>query len=560
MNIINKTIIKTLAFGFIGLFFSITSCRKALDKVPLSQYSSEGFWKSENDAFLALTAVYRGNIQQLDASNADVEFTPTDWWSYHGMVFLELATDNMYDRRGDNSALNKLTNGTLVSSNTYISAFWNFSYLRIARCNYFLENVNRVPASADKIKRWTAEAKFIRAAVYFYMSQYWGDVPLVTKVLSVDEANNVKKNTKKEIVDFVISELTSAIVDLPQYKDITSSEKGRASKQAALAFLGRMQLSEKKYSDAAATYKQIIDYNDNVIDPDYKGLFNGTNEYSKEIIFATQYQQDFLSNGILLHISPAVVGGYHFANPLGSLVESYQFTDGTAFSFSDPRYNPLDMGANRDPRLKYTIFYNLETITESSSPNTRYISHPDSSKSPDQLTLTKQATRTGFGFRKVMPPSLPANLANSGIDLPIIRYAEILLSYLEAKLENGDAINQALLDATINKVRSRASVNMPAITETDPPKLRVILRNERRLELACEGLRLWDLLRWGIAAQVLNGDFYGASFPGALNLRKKGSIVDPYSRWYVTTKAFRAGVDEKWPIPQKEQDINPNLR
>jgi hypothetical protein len=263
---------------------------------------------------------------------------------------------------------------------------------------------------------------------------------------------------------------------------------------------------------------------------------------------------------MLLHTSPAVVGGYHFTNPLGSLVESYEFTDGKPFSFSDPRYNPQDVGANRDPRLKYTVFYNLETITESSRPNTKYISHPDSSNSPDQLTLTRQATRTGFGFRKIMPPSLPANLANSGIDLPIIRYAEILLSYLEAKLENGDVIDQALLNETINKVRSRSSVNMPPVTETGPVKLRAILRNERRVEFACEGLRLWDLLRWGTAAQVLKGDFYGATFPGAVNLRKKGNIVDPYSRWYVTTKAFRAGVDDKWPFPQKEQDINPNLR
>lgn len=554
------TINKILLVSGVMLAVLGSSCRKALDKTPLSQFSSEGFWNSENDANMALTAVYRGNIQQQQAAGADVEFSTSDWWSYHGLVYLDLATDNMYDRRGDNTDLNKLTNGGLVSANSYVGNYWSSAYSRIGRCNYFLENVDKVPVSDVKKKRMKAETRFIRAAMYFYMSQYWGAVPLVTTTLSLTDANTVKKNTRQEIVDFVIAELTAAAADMPQYKDLPAAERGRATKQAALAFLGRIQLAEKKYADAAATYKQIIDFNDNIIDPNYKSLFNGTNETSKEIIFATQYQEDMLTNGILLHVSPAIASGYHFVNPLGSLVESYEFTDGTPFSFTDLRYNPLDVGANRDPRLKYTVFYNLQAVTEISTPNARYISHPDSAQSKDQLTLTKQATRTGFGFRKVLPPTLPASLPNSGIDLPIIRYAEILLSYLEAKLENGDAISQSLLDATINKVRGRTSVNMPAVTITDPTALRIILRRERRNELACEGIRLWDLLRWGIAGQVLNGDFYGAPFPGAVNLRKKGTTIDPYSRWYVTSKAFRTGIDDKWPIPQREQDINPNLR
>ena len=149
---------------------------------------------------------------------------------------------------------------------------------------------------------------------------------------------------------------------------------------------------------------------------------------------------------------------------------------------------------------------------------------------------------------------------NSGFNIPIIRYSEVLLSYLEAKIESGEAVNKALLDQTINRVRGRASVAMPAISETNLVKLRDVVRKERREELAFEGIRYWDLLRWGTAATVLNGDFYGASYPKAKTMRRKGTIIDPNSRWYVTTKSFRVGIDEKWPIPQNEQNVNPNLR
>lgn len=530
----------------------VFSCRKDLDKTPLSNFSNDNFWTSQNNTLLALAGVYRGNIQMINAG----EFSATDWWSYHGLLFLEFASDNAYDRRGENSGFNTLTNGTLTNSNTYISNYWTLSYARIARCNFFLENVNKVPADSAFIQRVSAETRFIRATQYFYLSQYFSDVPLVTKVLTAAEANTVTKTKRAAIAAFVISELTDCANKLPRFSALTAAEKGRASKQAALAFLGRMQLSQALYADAANTYQTLINYNDNSIDPSFSSLFDGTNESSSEIIFATQYIKDLAPNAMQLHDFPAIAGGYQIFCPLGSVVESFEFKDGTPFSYTDPRYNPNNLSDNRDPRLAYTVLYNGQTFA-----GLPYTTHPDSSASADQLTLTKQATRTGYGIRKFNNPSYYGSaLSNSGIDLPIIRYAEVLLSYLEAKLENGDAINQALLDATINKVRGRSSVNMPPVTQTEPNALRNILRRERRNELAFEGIRLWDLLRWKTAAQALTGDFYGAPFPGAKNLRKNGSTADPFSRWYVTTKAFRAGIDEIWPVPLSEVSINPNLK
>lgn len=549
-----KIFYKNIILG-IFVLLATASCRKELNRAPLDQFSSETFWTSEQNTMLALTGVYRGNIQ-MSVNPTGAEYSATDWWSYHGLLYLELATDNAYDRRGDNSAFNKLTNGTLTATNSYLSNYWSLSYSRIARCNYFLENIGKAPIDAAKLSRMTAEAKFIRACQYFYLSQYFGAVPLVQKTLSLTEANTVTKSTKDQVQAFAESEFKSVATLLPKQSALPSTERGRATQQAALAFLGRTYLAEQKWADAAACYKQIIDVNDNIIDPDFEGLFNGTNESSREILFATQYLQDLAPNAMLQHNYPAKLGGYVLECPLGSLVESYEFTDGTPFSFTDPRYNAADPGQNRDPRLRYTVLYNGRAFK-----NIIYNSNPDDASSADQLTLSKQATRTGFALKKFNSEAFSGgDLQNSGIDLPIVRYAEVLLSYLEAKLESGSAIDQTLLDQTINKVRGRASVNMPKVTETNPSALRTILRRERRNELALEGLRYWDLLRWKVIGQVLNGDFYGAAFPNAVNLRKKGTTSDPYGRWYVTSKAFRTGTDELWPVPQSEVSINPNLK
>src|SRR5690606_12275010 len=145
------------------------------------------------------------------------------------------------------------------------------------------------------------------------------------------------KTPKAEIIDFVINEFTEAADALPRHRDIPGSERGRASKQAALAFLGRMQLADERFSDAVETYKTIIDFGDNIIDPDYAELFVVAKEDSDEHIFSAQFLENVAEQGLFQHAWPAVAGGWHIMNPLGSLVEAYDFTDGTEFSYEDPR-------------------------------------------------------------------------------------------------------------------------------------------------------------------------------------------------------------------------------
>ncbi|MGE8380203.1 MAG: RagB/SusD family nutrient uptake outer membrane protein, partial [Sphingobacterium sp.] len=153
------------------------SCKKQLDTNPLDRFANDTFWSSETNARLAITGLYKGEIQM----NSQAEFSPSDWWSYHGLLYLEFASDNAYDRRGDNSAFNKLSDGTLTNNIGILSDYWTLSYKRIARANFFLENVDKTPISPELLARFKAEARFIRACQYFYLSQYWGDAPLVTK-------------------------------------------------------------------------------------------------------------------------------------------------------------------------------------------------------------------------------------------------------------------------------------------------------------------------------------------------------------------------------------------
>ncbi|MCM4155764.1 RagB/SusD family nutrient uptake outer membrane protein [Gramella sp. AN32] len=537
---------------YISLASSFIACEDQLEKSPLDEFDNATFWNSKENVELALSAVYRGNIVANAWGGG-----ANDWWSGNGLLYLELASDNAYHGQGENLGWNRLSNGTLTAGGIGIlSNYWDNGYRRVARTNNFLENVDKAPLESENLNRFIAEARFIRASQYFYFSQYFGSVPLVTKTLTQEEANNVSKASHQELVDFVIDELTVAIQDLPQFKDIPNSERGRASKQAALAFLGRIQLAEGYFADAANTYKTIIDFGDNIIDPDYQSLFIESNENSAENIFSIQFIPQLLANGFMQYNGPRVIGGYSFINPLGDLVESYQFTDGTEFSYNDPRYNPEDIGENRDPRLSYSIYYNGSTIRD----GIQYISHPDSN-SPDRIMRLN--SKTGYSIRKYMDESITGDYYGAnGADIPVIRYAEVLLSYLEAKLEAGDAIDQGLLDQTINQVRGRSSVNMPPVTETNSSLLRPILRNERRVELALEGLRYWDILRWGVGSEELVGDFYGHPYPDAeTEIRKKDASApeDPFSRWYVTTKNFREGIDNYWPIPQGEVNINPNL-
>ena len=219
------------------------SCVEQLEKSPLDSFDNNTFWISEGNAMLALTGVYRGGIIHNTTT-----VNPSNWWGYDGLLFLEFASDNAFDRRGNNSPFHRLSNGTLVPSINILQSYWSSSYKNIANANFFLENIDKVPMDELKKDRMKSEVRFLRAAQYFYMSQYWGGVPLVLRTLSQEEANSVVKSSKAEIVSFLLNEFDEILDFLPPHKNLPNAERGRVTKQTVLSFKGRLLLSEKKWA------------------------------------------------------------------------------------------------------------------------------------------------------------------------------------------------------------------------------------------------------------------------------------------------------------------------
>lgn len=533
-----KAQIKIIITLFISCIFLISCEEGILDKQPLDQLSTENFWTTPEDADLALAGVYN---------------KANTWSSADQICEFDKNTDNGIDRKVNESFFSY---GTLNPATSEIKSLWNNSYREIAGCNYFLENVDKVvDLNAAKKATMIAEVRFLRAFTYFNMSQFWGGVPLVTKQLTMEESITVNSSTKEEIVAFVLSELGAVENDLPVTRP--SAEHGRIVRAAALAIKARLLMAEKKWAEATAAYKAIIDLGVHKIDPLYAELFNGKNETSSEIIFSRKYLAGQIANSIQLYYRPSLDGGWHHMNPFQSLVDAYLCKDGKPISESDlydPLFPVVKNGVNyRDPRLLHTIFYpGISTIK-----GKVYQGHPDSTKVIGDV-FTYDAGMTGYCLQKYVDNTYTGDVYSSGVDIPIIRYAEVLLSYLECKINSGSAIDQTLLDLTINAVRTRAAVKMPVVTETDPVKLMPILKRERRVELAWEGLRYWDLIRWGEAVETLDNKPQYGIFLTSDPANYKRFPVGPSGHYFVINLKFKA-TNIPWPFPQDELDINTSM-
>ncbi|HSC36320.1 MAG TPA: RagB/SusD family nutrient uptake outer membrane protein, partial [Chitinophagaceae bacterium] len=463
-----------------------TGCKKDFfDKQPLDAISDATFWQTAGDAQLALVGCY----------NIGAGWSGEDFWMPRALLYLDLMAGD-----GSEKELipDHVTDGTLTSSYWVTQAYWQHAYQKIATCNNFLDHIGGISMDATQKAMMTAEVRTIRAYEYFNLALYFGDVPLIQHVQTISQANSVSRNTKTEVWTFAETELSASVASLPSSRP--AAENGRITAGAALAILGRLQMAEKKWSDAAATYKKIIDLKVYTIDARFKELFIEAGEQSSEVILSSQFQPDVYSHVLLQYLYPETYGGWHQFSPYNELVKEFECKDGKTIDVSPlyDRNNPYD---NRDPRLDYTMMISDRTVFK----GVTYISRPGTS-SADRMN---KYNWSGYCIRKFMDENFTGSLMNYGGNWSIIRYAEVLLGYLESKLESGAVIDQSLLDQTINKVRGRAAVNMPPVTTTDPIALRTIIRRERRVEFAFEGLRYYDILRWGTAATELSRQFTG---------------------------------------------------
>ena len=515
-----------------------TSCKKDFfDRQPLDAVSDATFWKTADDAQLALVGCY---------NTGNAGWRGEDFWTPRALLYLDLMAGN-----GSEKELipDHVTDGTLTSTYWVTGAYWQHAYEKIATCNNFLDHIGNIDMDAGKKAIYTAEVRTLRAYEYFNLALYWGDVPLTKQVLTTAEANSIARSPKAEVWSFVETELKESAAVLPKTRP--AGENGRITAGAALAILGRLQMAEKKWVEAAATYKTIIDNNTYSIDPKYKELFLEAGELSNEIILSSQYQPDVYSHVLLQYLYPETYGGWHQFSPYNELAKEFECIDGKTIDQS-PLYNSSNPYNNRDPRLDYTLMISDRTVFKGQT----FKSHPDSTSSPDRMN--KFGVWSGYCINKLMDANFSGNLMNYGGNWSIIRYAEVLMGYLESKLESGAAIDQSLLNQTINKVRGRAAVNMPSVTTIDPNSLRKIIRRERRVEFAFEGLRYYDILRWDIAADELNRQFTGMK----LTNNPAGYTrfpVDNEGYFLLHKRSFKKGVNELWPVPQSERDINKNL-
>lgn len=522
---------------FLILIILLSGCKDyfSLQEEPKDQLSEATFWNTKDDAVRALTACYR-------AENW------TGWWNnFNGNNIVGIQFEDWTDILSNKELGSGFPQNGITSTNSQVRDMWKSNYVFIARVNYFLENIGKVKMDENEKAAMIAEAKFLRANSYFWLSQLYGNVPLSDKTLTFDEANSISQSTKAEVVNFALNDLTEAVKYLPLKRP--SSEEGRVEKGAALALMGRFLMAEKRWPEAAETYKKIMDLNRYVIDPRFKELFEDEGDNSDEIIYARKYMQDVFGEPFTQQAAvPGWYGGYSQFSFLQNFVDKFLMTDGKTIEES-PLYNAEHPFENRDPRLYATVLL----------PGYSAVHGKIYQGNPDSTTQTGPGF-TGYGLNKFYDYNYKGSTWSYGGDYKLMRYAEVLISYLESKLEAGSSITQSLLDETINKIRGRAAVHMAPVTETDPNKLREIIRNERAVEFACEGgIRYLDLIRWKIAVEVLNRKFYGMKVTNDPAGYKGRFIINNTGNIFIQERKF-SDINYLWPVPLSELDINKNLK
>jgi hypothetical protein len=432
-------------------------------------------------------------------------------------------------------------NAALLTPNNTGVDKWDFTVIQ--KCNWFLDNVEKTPMDGTLKTRMKAEARFLRAYRYYLMSQLYGDVPLVLNNITTVEANSITRTPKAEVVQFVEDELAAIAPDLPE--SYSGSDEGRITSGAAWALKARVELFNAQFDDCIASCQQVMGKYS--LFNSYSELFRMQNEHNSEIILDVEYIANDVPLGSLGVLVVESSGGWWSVNPTQSLVDTYEMSNGKTIDDPSSGYNADDPYKNRDPRLNATIIY----------PGALYEGEYFNPLDPTSIDYYAVYSYTGYAPKKYVP-----NLAdfpdmwNTGLNIPVIRYAEILLSYAEAKIELNQIDNSVY--AAIDEVRQRAG--MPVVNQSaynTQTTLRELIRRERRVELALEGLRWFDIQRWHIGGEVMNGPVFGPRL-GTVD-SETGELALTSERIVSEQRSFDESKNYVWPIPQREIDINKSM-
>ncbi|MFV8347213.1 RagB/SusD family nutrient uptake outer membrane protein [Flavobacterium sp. ZB4P13] len=535
---------------------ALSGCSEdSLDRLPQDQISSATFWTSEKEARLTLTGCYA----YLEGS-------------YYN-IYNDASSDNAYCQYPWEGTATSISAGDIDAT---LDQGYKSRYTAIRQFNYFLDNVGKTPMNEDLKKRFIAEARVLRATTYFELARYFGSVPLIKNSYADPLETAIVPTPEADVIAFVLSELTSVADQLPaNYAGGTNNETGRITTGAAWAIKTRVELHYGKWSEAVASAQHVMgmgyqlfrvttlaandtkdDYSNFVTfanaaekDKFYKGLasyeqqFWAANENNKETILASQNINNSsyeYGNGLQTLLPPSDLGGWSSITPTVDLVNAYWDKNGNSFTPPTPAQRATNYNNGTPNAAYYDEFKNRDTrlyasILFPSNPWDRF----NAGYVFEWGKGGNNNSKTGYNFRKLIDPAYASAEWDGAQDFQIIRYAEILLSYAEAKNEASGP--DASIYNALNDIRDRAG--MPAIDQTvynTKDKLRQLIHNERRIELAGEGQRFQDIRRWNIASNVMKDT---RDITNSLAQERKWE-----SRFV------------KMPYPQSAIDHNPNLK
>lgn len=518
-----KNIFRLAGMTLVLLSAGIVSCKKYLDRSPLSAVSQRDFYTNAQQVQDALTGVYNA----IGARTLSPGFNnPTTYYAKLDL-FTELGME-----RGLSGTIGS---GSYDATNGTVAELWAGFYQVIQRANnllFYMKKAQQVMQPAD-YKRVIAEAKVLRATAYWYLIALYGDVPyFTTPPASAEEIYSFERTSKSTIIQALLPELEAAAADL----DWLPSQPGRVSKGVALGIGARLAMLDKNYSYAASITDNIIANGPYGLNPVYQNLFRLAGQKANagnEIMFWYPYGESDPGSYSYIQLVQGSRnnGGQSSHFPSQFMVDLFECTDGKNIAES-PLYDPARPNKNRDPRMAQTVIVPGDTVVvqgftsivfdfydkflASYNPATKAITFPSTTTNQDSANIFgPRLNGLGNLWRKYCQDrdinGTAGNLYRVG--WIYMRFAEILLINAEAHLEKGDPATTVL--AAVNKVRARAGMpNAAPETAADPNKLKQLVRREKMVELANEGLHLQDMRRWdngAYAGKVMPLQLYGES-------------------------------------------------
>ena len=516
---------KTFKYIFILSAFVLGSCKDLLDVTPTDRIRTDVYWTTEADAVYGASAVYTTLVENA-----------THFASWDGMTEIGYT-------HAPQSPESFILQGQFDALNSRVYNDYTSLYTGVRAANTFLQNVGNIQgANPATLTRLTGEVRVLRAYFYSRLVLLFGDVALVTEEIDIEQGTQLTRTPAAQVYDFMAIELTQAADQLP----VTAPEKGRVSKATALGLKARVMLSAGRYQEAADAALAVMAMTQYGLYPTYKTLFTTAAENSKEVLLDIQFVKGGVTNDIYNQLTPAsVTAGKSTFVPTKIVVDSYYMTNGKPITDPTSGFDPKKPYLGRDPRLNYSVYVPGDLL-----PNAKAYNPLPNSATGDAVGSTFNVSPTGFTIKKYVNADDVTTASASGINFILLRYAEVLLTYAEAKVEL-DQVDQSVYDA-IDAIRQRSDVMMPKVTAGQTQvTMRDIVRHERLVELAFEGQHYFDIRRWRTAENVMPGKVNGMTYVDTQgNLQ---TIEVP--AW---TNAWQSK-NYLWPIPQLERDMNTGL-